>query len=88
MSYHGVVYVDMQPLLYPGAIHIRGAYKIHPYNDAEFSGKTKKRSGGIADDALKIVGTQYDRNFAAVPTKKEQKVVEKKDPKKVKNINF
>lgn len=35
MSYHGVVYVDIQPLLYPGATHIRGAYKIVPFIETE-----------------------------------------------------
>ena len=84
MSFHGVAYVDMQPLLYPGATQLRGAYKIHPYVESEFQTKTK-RKGGIADDALKIVGTLYDRNFAALPARKEQKVVEKKDAKKAKD---
>ena len=39
MSYHGVVYIDMQPLLYPGATQIKGAYKIHPFVDADFTTK-------------------------------------------------
>ena len=39
MSYHGVVYVDMQPLLYPGATQIKGAYKINPYVENEFQEK-------------------------------------------------
>ena len=82
MSYHGVVYVDMQPLLYPGATHIHGAYRIYPYIDNEYTAKTKKRNG-VSDDALKVVGTLYDRNFAALPVKKEQKVAEKKEAKKV-----
>ena len=34
LSFHGVVYVDMAPLLYPGATTIRGAYKVHPYVEA------------------------------------------------------
>ena len=39
MSYHGVVYVDMQPLLYPGATQIKGAYKINPFVENEFQEK-------------------------------------------------
>lgn len=39
LSYHGVVYVDMAPLLYPGATQIRGAYKIHPYLEADYQTK-------------------------------------------------
>lgn len=82
MSYHGVAYVDMQPLLYPGATHIRGAYKIHPFQDSEYSTKTKRKIG-IADEALKVVCSLYDRNFAVMPIKKEQKTVEKRENKKV-----
>ena len=41
MSYHGVVYVDMQPLLYPGATQIKGAYKINPFVENEFQEKVK-----------------------------------------------
>jgi hypothetical protein len=82
MSYHGVCYVDMQPLLYPGSSQIRGAYKIYPYSEADFTSKTKKKTG-IADEALRTVGSLFDRNFAALPIKKEQKVVDKKDAKKV-----
>ena len=82
MSYHGVVYVDMQPLLYPGATQIKGAYKIHPFQDNEYTTKTKRKIG-IADEALRVVSSLYDRNFAVLPVKKDQKVAEKKDNKKV-----
>lgn len=82
MSYHGVVYIDMQPLLYPGATQIRGAYKIHPFTDSEYMTKTKRKMG-IADEALKVISNLYDRNFAVSPAKKDQKVADKKDNKKV-----
>jgi hypothetical protein len=36
ISYHGVVYLDMQPLLYPGATQIKGAFKIHPFVETEY----------------------------------------------------
>ena len=42
MSYHGVVYVDMQPLLYPGATQIKGAYKINPFVENDFLEKVIK----------------------------------------------
>jgi hypothetical protein len=82
MSYHGVVYVDLQPLLYPGSTHIRGTYKINPFNENEYTAKTKRKTC-IADDTLKVVGTLYDRNFAALPQKKDQKVADKKEVRKV-----
>lgn len=39
MSYHGVAYIDMAHLLYPGATRIKGAFKIQPYSDNEYSSK-------------------------------------------------
>lgn len=88
MSYRGVVYVDMQPLLYPGATRIRGAYKVNPYVESEYIERTKRKSG-IADDALKVVGYLYDRNFAISPLKKTQdaKANEKKEVKKARESN-
>lgn len=87
MSYHGVVYIDMQPLLYPGATHLHGAYKIHPYNESDFATRTKKKAANT-DDALRAISSMYDRNFAASPAKKEAKAaVEKKEPKKTKDAN-
>lgn len=34
------------------------------------------------DETLKVVSNLYDRNYAISPLKKDQKAVEKKDPKK------
>ncbi|XP_075686885.1 cilia- and flagella-associated protein 70 isoform X2 [Rhinoderma darwinii] len=41
ISYHGVAYVNLVPLLYPGVRRLRGAYKILAYQDAEVLEKTK-----------------------------------------------
>jgi tetratricopeptide (TPR) repeat protein len=38
-SYHGVAYVDLSALLYPGVSRVRGAYPVHPYDEGEFSTK-------------------------------------------------
>uniref|UniRef100_S4R6K0 Cilia and flagella associated protein 70 n=1 Tax=Petromyzon marinus TaxID=7757 RepID=S4R6K0_PETMA len=35
IGFHGVAYVNLAPLLYPGATVVRGAYRVHPYSDAE-----------------------------------------------------
>ncbi|XP_051877690.1 cilia- and flagella-associated protein 70 isoform X2 [Pristis pectinata] len=43
ISFHGVVYVNMAPLLYPGVSRIRGAYPIAAYNEAEIFEKTKHK---------------------------------------------
>ena len=81
MSYHGVAYIDMAHLLYPGATRIKGAFKIQPYSDQEYSSKTKRKLG-LVDETLKQINNMYDRNFAIMPIKKDSKQVEKKDTKK------
>ena len=39
MSYHGVAYIDMAPLLYPGATQIKGAFKVVSYSESEYNTK-------------------------------------------------
>ena len=39
ISHHAVAYLNLAPLLYPGATHIAGAYQLHPYSHSEASGK-------------------------------------------------
>nr|KAF6455344.1 cilia and flagella associated protein 70 [Rousettus aegyptiacus] len=41
LSFHGVAYVNMVPLLYPGVKRIRGAFHIYPYLDSTVFEKTK-----------------------------------------------
>ncbi|XP_077305661.1 cilia- and flagella-associated protein 70 isoform X2 [Lithobates pipiens] len=44
ISFHGVAYVNMVPLLYPGVKRLRGAYRILAYQEAEVLEKTKVQS--------------------------------------------
>ncbi|XP_031552846.1 cilia- and flagella-associated protein 70-like [Actinia tenebrosa] len=53
ISYHGVAYVNMAPLLYPGVTRIRGAYLVKPYLENEVLEKTK-RKGNLAEEAARI----------------------------------
>nr|XP_057902112.1 cilia- and flagella-associated protein 70 [Doryrhamphus excisus] len=39
---HGVAFIDMGRLLYPGITHIRGAYLIHPYSSTLLLNKAKR----------------------------------------------
>ncbi|ETE63317.1 Tetratricopeptide repeat protein 18, partial [Ophiophagus hannah] len=39
ISFHGVAYVNLVPLLYPGVKRIRGAFRVLPYHDSEVSEK-------------------------------------------------
>ncbi|XP_034276375.1 cilia- and flagella-associated protein 70 isoform X3 [Pantherophis guttatus] len=41
ISFHGVAYVNLVPLLYPGVKRIRGAFRVFPYHDSEVFEKTK-----------------------------------------------
>ncbi|XP_032087353.1 cilia- and flagella-associated protein 70 isoform X2 [Thamnophis elegans] len=41
ISFHGVAYVNLVPLLYPGVKRIRGAFRVFPYHDSEVYEKTK-----------------------------------------------
>lgn len=41
VTFHGVVYINMAPLLYPGVKRIRGAYRVHPYLESEVLEKVK-----------------------------------------------
>uniref|UniRef100_A0A8C5WYI1 Cilia and flagella associated protein 70 n=1 Tax=Laticauda laticaudata TaxID=8630 RepID=A0A8C5WYI1_LATLA len=41
ISFHGVAYVNLVPLLYPGVKRIRGAFRVLPYHDSEVFEKTK-----------------------------------------------
>ncbi|XP_028916853.1 cilia- and flagella-associated protein 70 isoform X1 [Ornithorhynchus anatinus] len=41
ISFHGVAYVNMVPLLYPGVKRIRGAFRVYAYQESEMYEKTK-----------------------------------------------
>eukprot|EP00070_Physeter_catodon_P031040 XP_028337934.1 cilia- and flagella-associated protein 70 isoform X3 [Physeter catodon] len=41
LSFHGVAYVNMVPLLYPGVKRIRGAFHVYPYLGSTVYEKTK-----------------------------------------------
>nr|XP_020861833.1 cilia- and flagella-associated protein 70 isoform X2 [Phascolarctos cinereus] len=41
VCFHGVAYVNMVPLLYPGVKRIRGAFRVYPYLDGPVYEKTK-----------------------------------------------
>ena len=53
-SYHGIAYVDLAPLLYPGVSKVRGAYLIHPYNEADAHEKLH-RKGILNEEVMKAI---------------------------------
>ncbi|XP_049323581.1 cilia- and flagella-associated protein 70 isoform X1 [Astyanax mexicanus] len=52
IPFHGVAYMDLTPLLYPGVKRIRGAYRLHPFYDSELQTKTK-RTMSVLRESLK-----------------------------------
>ena len=50
-SFHGVVYLNLAPLLYPGVKRIRGAYRVHAYTDAELTEKVCSSARCVASAA-------------------------------------
>ncbi|KAL8608639.1 hypothetical protein ACOMHN_002868 [Nucella lapillus] len=86
LGFHGVAFLDMAPLLYPGVKRIRGAYKVLPYTDHLLQEKTKRRIG-IAEEAARMAMNQLHRSTASPAPKKgggggKEKEGEKKDAKK------
>uniref|UniRef100_W5LHU0 Cilia and flagella associated protein 70 n=1 Tax=Astyanax mexicanus TaxID=7994 RepID=W5LHU0_ASTMX len=52
IPFHGVAYMDLTPLLYPGVKRIRGAYMLHPFYNSELQTKTK-RTMSVLRESLK-----------------------------------
>ncbi|XP_034736596.1 cilia- and flagella-associated protein 70 isoform X2 [Etheostoma cragini] len=57
IPFHGVAFVDMGRLLYPGVSRIRGAYSIQPFSEAELL-KKAKRSVSVLKEQAKAAANQ------------------------------
>uniref|UniRef100_A0A2K6TDW2 Cilia- and flagella-associated protein 70 n=1 Tax=Saimiri boliviensis boliviensis TaxID=39432 RepID=A0A2K6TDW2_SAIBB len=86
LSFHGVAYVNMVPLLYPGVKRIRGAFHVYPYLDNVVHEKTKclfslfRDLGHHLIHNNKIGGIISPLSKPAVPKNlKEDKPVKEKD---------
>ncbi|KAH3852510.1 hypothetical protein DPMN_095020, partial [Dreissena polymorpha] len=69
VSFHGVAFINLAPLLYPGVKRIRGAYKIYSYTDQALYEKTKRRAG-FGEEAAKIANNILNRSTASPGPKK------------------
>ncbi|KAK3092740.1 hypothetical protein FSP39_006770 [Pinctada imbricata] len=69
ISFHGVAFVNLAPLLYPGVKRIRGAYKVHAYTDHALHEKTKRKTG-LGEEAGRIAFNILNRNSASPFPKK------------------
>nr|XP_055181225.1 cilia- and flagella-associated protein 70 isoform X7 [Nyctereutes procyonoides] len=86
LSFHGVAYVNMVPLLYPGVKRIRGAFHVYPYLDSTVYEKTKcsfslfRDTGHHLVQNNKIGGINSPLSKPAVSKNvKEDKTVKEKD---------
>uniref|UniRef100_A0A087XCB7 Cilia and flagella associated protein 70 n=1 Tax=Poecilia formosa TaxID=48698 RepID=A0A087XCB7_POEFO len=48
IPFHGLIFVDMGRLLYPGVSRIRGAYTVHPFYESELLNKVSNCHSSIA----------------------------------------
>ncbi|KAM9861139.1 cilia- and flagella-associated protein 70-like [Aulostomus maculatus] len=55
IPFHGVAFVDMGRLLYPGVTRIRGAYSIQPFSEMELFNKTKRSTSVLKTVASQII---------------------------------
>ncbi|XP_032375882.1 cilia- and flagella-associated protein 70 [Etheostoma spectabile] len=65
IPFHGVAFVDMGRLLYPGVSRIRGAYSIQPFSEAELL-KKAKRSVSVLKELAKAAANQAKAAAAAL----------------------
>ncbi|XP_075390448.1 cilia- and flagella-associated protein 70 [Tenrec ecaudatus] len=86
LSFHGVAYVNMVPLLYPGVRRIRGAFHIYPYLDSTVFEKTKCLFSLFRDTGHHLLHNSKGGGIFSPQSKptisknlKEDKVIKEKD---------
>ncbi|XP_045076940.1 cilia- and flagella-associated protein 70-like [Coregonus clupeaformis] len=98
LSFHAVAYVDMAPLLYPGARRIRGAYRLYPFYGSDLLVKpgTQGKSAPIGTDSVTLVepeqqqqvnteGQMYadSRTYIIIEIAFEKSLVPKRSPEEL-----
>ncbi|XP_039248406.2 cilia- and flagella-associated protein 70-like [Styela clava] len=68
ISFHGVCYVDLGPLLYPGVKKVAGAFLVQPFNDHDLADKTKRKQA-IANDVIRV-NSSISRMTGSSPVQK------------------
>lgn len=58
VSFHGVAYVDLAPLLYPGVSKIHGAFLVQPFNETEMIEQFNHKSILTEDIIKTMIGAQ------------------------------
>ncbi|XP_060117001.1 cilia- and flagella-associated protein 70 [Heteronotia binoei] len=89
ISFHGVAYVNMVPLLYPGVTSIRGAFRVVPYHDSDVYERTKCSASLFREGhhlASNRFGTAGLHAKGAVKNMKEEKPGRENVVRKLSNI--
>ncbi|XP_033290010.1 cilia- and flagella-associated protein 70 isoform X5 [Orcinus orca] len=86
LSFHGVAYVNMVPLLYPGVKRIRGAFHVYPYLGSTVYEKTKCSFSLFRDTGHHLIQNNKIGGINSPVSKpvisknlKEEKTVKEKD---------
>ncbi|XP_029702607.1 cilia- and flagella-associated protein 70 isoform X2 [Takifugu rubripes] len=72
IPFHGVAFVDLGRLLYPGVKRTRGAYSIQPFSEEEILEKTSK-SYSVLRENIKSADSQKGRATSAAGPRTESK---------------
>ncbi|XP_063048608.1 cilia- and flagella-associated protein 70 [Engraulis encrasicolus] len=83
VSFHGVAYMDLAPLMYPGATCLRAAYRVHPFYDADLLQKTKRTQSVLRESMRQPVAQGKGRVSGGLCKAAPSKIFDKpgKDPK-------
>ncbi|XP_023187676.1 cilia- and flagella-associated protein 70 isoform X2 [Xiphophorus maculatus] len=71
IPFHGLAFVDMGRLLYPGVSRIRGAYTVHPFYESELLNKAKRKTSVLKEQAKIATIQAKSRVSLAVATPKK-----------------
>ncbi|KAM6054297.1 cilia- and flagella-associated protein 70 isoform 1-T1 [Chlamydotis macqueenii] len=86
ISFHGVAYVNMVPLLCPGVKQIRGAFPVFAYQDSEVFEKTKSQHSVFQDLRTQLSLTKDESQTPGVSTPPSRAVpskTQKEDKEKI-----
>ncbi|KAK5915695.1 hypothetical protein CesoFtcFv8_001261 [Champsocephalus esox] len=84
IPFHGIAYVDMGRLLYPGVSRIRGAYSILPFSEADLL-KKAKRSVSVLKEQAKAAANQRQARAASAAGSHKAKAGRNSDGKAAKD---
>ncbi|KAK9542292.1 hypothetical protein VZT92_000167 [Zoarces viviparus] len=86
LPFHGVAFVDMGRLLFPGVRRIRGAFRIHPFSAAELLKKTKQ-SVSVLREQAKAAASESSSSTGSLASFSKARAGKKQDERRSKEIS-